>query len=87
MKIYVVLVNVLRGCLFTTLPQHIHLRHTETTIKKQVLSVNNSYECFKEICKCRGAFDRSNPPEVFLKEGVLKLCSKFTGEHPCRSVI
>ena len=25
------------------------------------------------------------PPEVFLEEGVLKICSKFTGEHPCRS--
>ena len=30
---------------------------------------------------------RSRHPEVFLLEGVLKLCSKFTGEHPCRSVI
>ena len=28
---------------------------------------------------------RSNPPEVFLGKGVLKICSKFTGEHPCRS--
>ena len=26
-------------------------------------------------------------PEVFLLKGVLKICSKFTGEHPCRSVI
>ena len=30
---------------------------------------------------------RSSPPEVFLCKGVLKLCSKFTAEHPCRSVI
>ena len=30
---------------------------------------------------------RSSPPEVFLGKGVLKICSKFTGEHPCRSVI
>ena len=30
---------------------------------------------------------RSNRPEVFLGTGVLKICSKFTGEHPCRSVI
>ena len=28
---------------------------------------------------------RSSPPEVFLGKGVLKICSKFTGEHPCRS--
>ena len=26
-------------------------------------------------------------PEVFLWKGVLKICSKFTGEHPCRSAI
>ena len=24
---------------------------------------------------------------VFLKKGVLKICSKFTGEHPCRNAI
>ena len=29
----------------------------------------------------------SSRPEVFLRKGVLKICSKFTGEHPCRSVI
>ena len=30
---------------------------------------------------------RSSPPEVFLEKGVLKICSKFTGEHPCQTVI
>ena len=30
---------------------------------------------------------RSSPPEVFLGEGVLKICSKFAGEHPCRRMI
>ena len=30
---------------------------------------------------------RSSPPEMFLGKGVLKICGKFTGEHPCRSVI
>ena len=24
---------------------------------------------------------------MFLRKGVMKICSKFTGEHPCRSVI
>ena len=33
------------------------------------------------------AADRSSPPEVFLEKSVLKVCSKFTEEHPCRSVI
>ena len=26
---------------------------------------------------------RSSHPEVFLGKGVPKICSKFTGEHPC----
>ena len=30
---------------------------------------------------------RSSHPEVFCEKGVLKLCSKITGEHPCWSVI
>ena len=30
---------------------------------------------------------RSSPPEVFLGKGGLKICSKLTGEHPCRSLI
>ena len=32
-------------------------------------------------------FLRSSHPEVFLRKGVLKIYSKFTWEHPCRSVI
>ena len=30
---------------------------------------------------------RSSHPKVFLRGGLLKICSKFTGEHPCRKVI
>ena len=30
---------------------------------------------------------RSSHPEVFLGKELLKICSKYTGEHPCRSVI
>ena len=30
---------------------------------------------------------RSSHPEMFLEKDVLKICSKFTGEDPCRSVI
>ena len=37
--------------------------------------------------KKRISITRSSPPEVFLRKGVLKRCSKFTGEHPGRSVI
>ena len=28
---------------------------------------------------------RSSRPELFLQKGVLKIYSKFTGEHPCRT--
>ena len=36
----------------------------------------------------RGNTDqKSSHPEVLLRKGVLKICSKFTGEHPCQSVI
>ena len=27
--------------------------------------------------------DKSSLPEVFLGKDVVKICSKFTGEHPC----
>ena len=30
---------------------------------------------------------RSSHPEVFYEKDVLKICSKFTWEHPCRSAI
>ena len=30
---------------------------------------------------------RTSLPEVFLGKDFLKICSKFTGEHPCRSAI
>ena len=30
---------------------------------------------------------RKSPPEVFIEKGVLKICSKFSGEHPCRGAI
>ena len=28
---------------------------------------------------------RTTHPEIFLEKSVLKICSKFTGEHPCQS--
>ena len=31
--------------------------------------------------------DRRSPSEVFLGKGILEMCSRFTGEHQCRSVI
>ena len=37
--------------------------------------------------KERGNKGRSSHPKVFLEKGVLKICSKFTGENSCPSVI
>ena len=37
--------------------------------------------------RCPSTILQSSHPEVFLGKGVLKICSKVTGEHPCRSVI
>ena len=33
------------------------------------------------------SYDRISHPEVFFRKGVLKICSKFTGEYRCRGVI
>ena len=43
----------------------------------------------REICRSKWTNERgrSSPPEVFLGKGVLKICSKSTGEHPYQSVI
>ena len=34
-----------------------------------------------------GFIFRSSHPEVFSVKDVLKICSKFTGEQPCQSVV
>ena len=39
-----------------------------------------------EIALCgMESINRSTPSEVFLRKGVLKICSKFTGEQLCQS--
>ena len=38
------------------------------------------------LCQNNWAF-RCSHPEVFLGKGVLKICTKFTGEHPCQKAI
>ena len=46
---------------------------------------NNSCKTFRQIrlnMSLVGMY-RSSRPEVFLGKRVLKICSKFTGEHPC----
>ena len=47
------------------------------------LLMYNSYGCsFKFF-----SITRSSCPEVFLEKVVPKICSEFTGEHPCRRMI
>ena len=41
----------------------------------------------QHVCDRLVHFFRSSPSEVFLGKSILKIWSKFTGEHPCRSVI
>ena len=50
-------------------------------INSQHFSLINPYQYFKLL------LFRSSHPEVFYEKGVLKICSKFTREQPCRSVI
>ena len=42
---------------------------------------------FLPLFKINLSIHRSSSPEVFLGKSVLKICSKFTGEQTCRSVI
>ena len=46
--------------------------------------------CQNAVVRLTSTYFRSIHPGVqphLLKKGVLKICSKFTGEHPCGSVI
>ena len=56
-----------------------HYLHTISPVSSENVH-NESIVPEHKIC-------RSSLPEVFLRKGVLKSCSKFTGEHQCRNVI
>ena len=46
------------------------------------------YKYFAFILLCSSFWiNRSSRPEVLLEKGVLIICGKFAGGHPCRSVI
>ena len=51
---------------------------------KSLFSQNACFFILFVICN---SVYRCSHPDVFLGKGVLKICSKFTGDHPCRSVI
>ena len=55
----------------------------QTIFKVQKVRFRNKGE-FENL---RNISFRRSPPKVFLGKGFLKICSKFTGEHPCQSVV
>ena len=59
--------------------QRFLVKFKQTFLSFLLLITNKIHTCV--------SYDRSSRPVVFLRKGVLKICSKLTGEHPCRSVI
>ena len=59
-----------------------------TFLRNQLITVANTMLPMPIVLKkyCPST-NRSSHPGVFLGKGVLKIYSKFTGEHPCRSSI
>ena len=51
-------------------------------LHRKMFPVQKSYYLPPE----RRAIHRNSHPDVFLRKSVMKICSKFTGEHPCRNV-
>ena len=53
--------------------------------------ISIAYTCFESNNRALGISGkcniRSSRPEVSSRKGFLKICSKCTGEHPCRSAI
>ena len=57
----------------------IYNKQSSKISKSQVLWYQNLWQSLLSVQK--------QPPRGVPRKGVLKICSKFTGEHPCRSVI
>ena len=55
--------------------------------KKKKKSPEACFYIFFKQWSEKSIIGRSNHQEVLLGKGVLKICSKFTEEHPCRSAI
>ena len=53
--------------------------------QSQAAYIWNQYKVGKKTAKLQIWYElfRSCHPQVFIGKGVLKICSKFTGEHPC----
>ena len=64
-----------------TRKEHDALYHWKNALKRK------SEEKVKQLRLLKKRLDRSGQPEEFFGKGVLKICSKFTGKHPCWSKI
>ena len=68
--------------------QYIWTNHLGSCLKLSLIFLravrSDSYTAFEIWFTGRNS--RSSRSEVFLVKSLLKICSKFTGEHPCRSV-
>ena len=64
---------------------------SEKKIEPQVISLLFQSSSFRTllilISGTNFSLSWSSRPEGFFAKGILKICSKFTGEHSCRSVI
>ena len=64
-----------------------------TLFYKQLGSVPTSYLGFKVVCYLLSKLTKYSqgqlmePSRGVLRKSILKICCKFTVEHPCRSVI
>ena len=71
---------------------HVFVQRSSHSTNRGIMNLKKETAFSKEISIVmtfpRELFwDRSRPPEVFLQKRVLKIGSKFTEEHLCRSVI
>ena len=66
----------------------------EKSFKSEIKSI---FIIFRELSVAKNCFSyesallrfrsRSSYPEMFLEKSVLKICRKFTGEHPCQCLV
>ena len=61
----------------TSLNDHYHSCKKRRDSRRNLFKPNHSHHIWFRV----------SHPYVFLRKGVLKIYSKFTGEHPCRSAI
>ena len=61
--------------------------HFKINEKKKIISQNSQENPCGEVSVYKKVIDRSLSSEVVARMCSVKICSKFTGEHPCLSVM